>query len=290
MDIAFIWEVCDLMQAVTDLTGLPVSWKKANGYWFDNRIPYHQCLRYNSFCSGVKANNKAYGPCFENSSEVIEARSKEHQGNFINHCHAGVSELIVPLFKGELYDGYLSMGPFRMPAWQPQPPALKKEFYDLPIYEEKKIAAAEKLLDVLAKYIIERKDQFIMRKLTANIQDPRIAKALEYIKANYMKELMVNDLAKICCLSPSRFIHLFKEQTGITFSNYLVQCKIEEAKNLLATSNMSIYHVAYHSGFMSQSYFGSIFRKHTGMTPREYRRKFIEDFAAEAPQLPIAKS
>lgn len=270
------------MQAVTDLTGLPVSWKRANGIWFDNRIPYHQCLRYNAFCIGIKSKKRLEGRCLHNTGPVIEERSKRQRANFINHCYAGVSELIIPLFRGDLYDGYLSMGPFRMPGWKSHFTWAEKSFLTLPVYDEEQYAAAEKLLDVLGKYIIEQKSKIIMRQLTAEIRDPRIRQALEYINANYRKELTVDDLAKECCLSPSRFIHLFKEQTGITFSNYLVQCKIEEAKSLLGGSNMSIYHVGYHSGFMSQSYFGSIFRKYTGMTPREYRRKYIEEFASGA--------
>ena len=280
MDIHFIWQVCDLMQAVTDLTGLPVSWKSANGIWYDNRIPYHQCLRYNSFCMGVKRKKHLEEKCLNNTGPVIEERSRQQQGNFINHCHAGVSELIIPLFKGDLYDGYISMGPFRMPGWKSPFQWAKKDFDELPEYAEEKCTAAEKLLDVLGQYILEQKSRIILRQLTADIRDPRIRQALEYIKVNYRKELTVDDLAGECCLSPSRFIHLFKEQTGITFSNYLVQCKIEEAKNLLGGSNMSIYNVGFHSGFMSQSYFGSIFRKYTGMTPREYRRKYQEEFAA----------
>ncbi|OGV38488.1 MAG: hypothetical protein A2X48_00540 [Lentisphaerae bacterium GWF2_49_21] len=287
MDIAFIQEVSSLMQAVTNLTGLPVSWKRANGFWFDNRIPYHQCLRYNSFCTGVKSKKRTEEKCLHNTGLLIEERSNARKGNFINRCHAGIHELIIPLFKGDLYDGYLSVGPFRMPETRTKFHQLEKEFLDLPVYDQEKCGAAEKLLGVLGKYIIERKELTILRQLTAEVKEPRIAKALEYVKANYMKVLTIEKLAEICCLSPSRFIHLFKEQTGMTFSQCLIQCKIEEAKKQLAGSNMDIYHVGYNSGFKSQSYFGLIFRKCTGMTPTGYRKKCLKEFASGAKNIQI---
>ena len=65
---------------------------------------------------------------------------------------------------------------------------------------------------------------------------------------------------------------------GRSFTDYILELRINKAQNLLKTTNMDLVDVAASSGFENQSYFTKIFRKSTGFTPRRYRQNYmIED-------------
>jgi len=64
---------------------------------------------------------------------------------------------------------------------------------------------------------------------------------------------------------------MFKKETGQTFINYLNNYKIEKSKNLLENTNMTLLDISLEVGFNNQSYYSTIFKKYTNMTPLEYR-------------------
>ena len=64
---------------------------------------------------------------------------------------------------------------------------------------------------------------------------------------------------------------MFKKETGHTFINYLNNYKIEKSKELLKNTNMSLLDISLEVGFNNQSYYSTIFKKYTNMTPLEYR-------------------
>ena len=64
---------------------------------------------------------------------------------------------------------------------------------------------------------------------------------------------------------------MFKKETGQTFINYLNNYKIERSKDLLKNTNMTLLDISLEVGFNNQSYYSTIFKKYTNMTPHEYR-------------------
>ena len=78
-----------------------------------------------------------------------------------------------------------------------------------------------------------------------------------------MKELNSVVMDKIRCM--------FKKETGQTFINYLNNYKIERSKDLLKNTNMTLLDISLEVGFNNQSYYSTIFKKYTNMTPQEYR-------------------
>ena len=64
---------------------------------------------------------------------------------------------------------------------------------------------------------------------------------------------------------------MFKKETGQTFINYLNNYKIERSKELLKNTNMTLLDISLEVGFNNQSYYSTIFKKYTNMTPQEYR-------------------
>lgn len=99
----------------------------------------------------------------------------------------------------------------------------------------------------------------------------RLVPLFEHIEQHYNEPIRVNDAARLCAMSDCCFMHLFKEVTGRSFVAYLNRYRVARAQNLLATTDKTIVEISLEIGFCNQSYFGSIFRRITGMTPFEYR-------------------
>lgn len=98
-----------------------------------------------------------------------------------------------------------------------------------------------------------------------------IAKAIEYITDNYLDKFSLLDLASETHYSPYHFLRLFKQHTGKTPFEFLLDVKIEKAKTLLKHSNRPISEICYQCGFSSNSYFCQVFKKKTGVSPSQYK-------------------
>ncbi|MCG8481916.1 MAG: AraC family transcriptional regulator, partial [Clostridia bacterium] len=104
-------------------------------------------------------------------------------------------------------------------------------------------------------------------------KDRALAKATDYIAANYEKKIGVDDIANVTGYSVSRFQHLFKNRYGITAIEYLINERIKKAKELLSFSSLNVQEICYFTGFRDPYYFSKMFKEKTGVSPREYRKK-----------------
>lgn len=96
---------------------------------------------------------------------------------------------------------------------------------------------------------------------------------LDYIDANIHSDINFTSLAEGLHYSYDRFRHLFREHFGISLYAYLTKQRIDHAKRLLKSSDSGITDIAYNCGFNSSSQFANIFKKYTGLTPKEYRKE-----------------
>jgi AraC-like DNA-binding protein len=94
----------------------------------------------------------------------------------------------------------------------------------------------------------------------------------KYIKENYRQELTLTDLANLVYVSPYHLAHLFKEEVGLPPIQYMIKCRIEEAKRLLVHSNLSVREIASLIGYENANYFNLLFKKVTGIPPGKYRK------------------
>lgn len=92
----------------------------------------------------------------------------------------------------------------------------------------------------------------------------------KYIRENTTKRISLNEVAKEFNISPSYLSVLFSKYNDIGFSDYINQCKIDAAKKMLADGDLKIYEIADELGFESTSYFSRVFKKVSGLSPREY--------------------
>ncbi len=94
-----------------------------------------------------------------------------------------------------------------------------------------------------------------------------------YVNDHLKEELSLDTIAADAGLSPSYLSRMFCRQTGMNLIAYINECRVKRAKELLRDSNLKIYEVSQEVGFENPHYFSRIFKRHTGMTPYEYRSK-----------------
>ena len=114
---------------------------------------------------------------------------------------------------------------------------------------------------------IKEKQKGILKKQ----KNPRINKCKDFIFSHLHDRITLEDLAVEADCNPNYLSQLFKECEGISISGYILQEKINRAKNLLIYSDYSYIEIATYLGFSSQSHLGTQFKKHTGYTLRQYR-------------------
>lgn len=99
-----------------------------------------------------------------------------------------------------------------------------------------------------------------------------VVKCVDFIYNHLHTRLTNENLARFVGVTPAHLSRLFKEELGCTINDYIIDKKIETAKNMLLYSDYSIIDISNVLAFPSQSYFTSVFRKHTGYTPRSFRQ------------------
>lgn len=103
----------------------------------------------------------------------------------------------------------------------------------------------------------------------------RMGTIYDYIHENYDKKTNVNQIAEIISLSTPAFCRYFKKQTNMTFTDFVNNYRINQAKIFLLKDS-SITEICFQVGFESLSYFNKLFKQHVGETPSEFRKRHLD--------------
>ena len=95
--------------------------------------------------------------------------------------------------------------------------------------------------------------------------------AIAHVTTHFESEITLADVAALCCLSPSRFSHLFRQEYGVSFGQHLLRYRIERACEQLADPAALAKEVAYAVGFNDVSYFARAFKRQLGVCPSKYK-------------------
>ena len=233
-------------------------------------------IHSNPFCTYVKTDDNAWKKCIECQKKVLKLYENEiHFGM----CHAGVEEYVF-FVNDKTFISVSGYGINKAEA-QKRIKRLNNDFYLeknqlLSVYNDLKhctenieelnikIKPLIYMLQLLHIYISDNKTQ------SGNMLFDSI---LAYIQRNFMQQITVANIAETCMCSQSTVAHLFKKQTGKTVNAFITELRINQAKKLLKTTDMSISDISIMCGFLNINYFPTIFKKHTNYTPTEYRIK-----------------
>ncbi|MBB6694843.1 helix-turn-helix domain-containing protein [Cohnella xylanilytica] len=133
-------------------------------------------------------------------------------------------------------------------------------------------------LDSLENWMIQ-----VMRGILAFKREHRIpkkknliAEVKEYVSKHYQESITLADLAARFYLSPIYLSQLFKQRTGDTYLNYVVQVRIDRAKELLENTDLKVYEICQKVGYSDTQHFARLFERLTGSKPSEYRKRAQE--------------
>ena len=147
---------------------------------------------------------------------------------------------------------------------QLNPEILQRKFIDDAVQDEQNFT---KILEQVLNFALEYRDS----KMTGKYGDV-ILKAKRYIEENYADQnTTLTTVAEAVALSPNHFSTIFSQECKTTFIEYLTNVRMENAKRLMRETDMKGYDIAYECGFSDPHYFSYIFKKNTGLSPREYK-------------------
>lgn len=147
--------------------------------------------------------------------------------------------------------------------------ALKKEIEsdnNSLLYAES--AATMLSVHILRNYAVQKP---IIKAFASGIPRSQLKVVIEYIEENLHHNLSLFELAAIVQMSPNYFLRLFKKSTGVTPYQYVINCRINKAKELLRNQKLTLVEISQKLGFYDQSRFTNTFRKRVGITPKKYR-------------------
>ena len=129
--------------------------------------------------------------------------------------------------------------------------------------------------DSLRKWFIDKISESCqnVKRRQENRSNGVIDKAKDYILANFQRDISLDDISREIDISPYYFSKIFKENTGENFIDYLTTLRIDKAKELLETTDMSMKELCGEVGYANPNYFSRIFKKIVGLSPTEYKDK-----------------
>jgi AraC-like DNA-binding protein len=234
-------------------------------------------------CLGARCGRLCQG---ELRSAEDNASHTSHPTQF--HCPTGLTNVVMPVMIGGRHVGNLLAGPFcvgpltgsrrRRLMGQLKANGLgsragiaRANWNSSATITREKLRAVRTLLEMFAQYLAECGQRLLLQE--AGQQSPLLQKIEAQLAEPSDQALTVRELAERLHISPCYFCKLFRKQTGLTFTAYRTQVRIETAKRLLLDPTRRVSEAAYESGFDSIPYFNRAFRRHVGCSPSEFRAR-----------------
>lgn len=125
------------------------------------------------------------------------------------------------------------------------------------------------ILDIIIKYF----DNLVSFRKAKEIMPIQIIK--KYINDHYDKQPTLEEFAVQVELNPIYLSSLFKKHTGMTLTDYLIETRLEKAKELLKNTVLTISQISYEVGYKDSKYFSKLFRRKVGIKPNDYRKFYL---------------
>ena len=226
------------------------------------------------FCRAIIGSEKGRNACRCSDMSLLEkcARSKRPEWHV---CHAGLTDIAVPLFVEDEIIGYIILGQMRNDADFSEieericeldlPTDKMQEYYsELKYFDSENTQSVINVAAMLAKYIL-------LEDLLGFKHSDNITKATDYINRHLSEDLSIQSISTGSNVSKSVLYRDFRKYLNCTVSDYVSVLRVERATVLLAGGELSVEEISEAVGFSSSSYFGKTFKRIKGMTPVKYR-------------------
>ena len=136
------------------------------------------------------------------------------------------------------------------------------------------------LLAKVLSFLTRNNEVRLLSAVKYSVSDPldsnKLNKVFDFIDQNYRSPISLKDVASQINMTPSAFCRFFKRRTNNTFSNYLIETRIATACKLLLHNDVTVSESCFESGYNSTSNFHRHFRRVTGYSPVEYKKRICE--------------
>lgn len=247
-------------------------------YW---SIVNHRLSRFtihtNPFCLAVKAYPNTWARCSACQSAILDSAYRSER---LIMCHAGLEGFIFPLFTDKAV-GYIHVGSFYSD--------IQKSLRQIEnvargiVIEEKKLEETFKMnvsasipdssyVKTLIHPLCHMMEGYIKTAcVPGKSNDTILNKVVAYVSSNRQANLTLENISAACFCSPSSISHKFKKYYGCSISEYINRLRMKEAQNLLLNTNFLIKDIADIVGCSDSNYFTNVFKKITGISPKQYR-------------------
>jgi AraC-like DNA-binding protein/ligand-binding sensor protein len=271
----------DYAKAFRETTGMPFTLRAIEA--FD--LPFQNDQKQNPFCMLMAGTNQSCAACLQLQRKVEEEAQLEPK---TLKCFAGLCDSAVPVRVGENLVAFLQTG--QVLLHQPNVREFKKAtrelltwgvnvdlkkleeaYFQTRVLDKKQYEAVLRLLTIFAQHLASLSNQLMVS--AEQVESPLVTRAKLFIAQHQDEEVSLRQVAAAMNTSAFYFCKMFKQATGLTFTDYLARLRIEKVKNLLLNPHKRISEVAYETGFQSLSQFNRVFRRVVGQSPTVWRSK-----------------
>jgi AraC-like DNA-binding protein/ligand-binding sensor protein len=271
----------DYEKAFRETTGLPIALRPTESF----NLPHHEDPKEAPFCALMASTNQTCAACLQLQKRVEEQAQMEPR---TLKCFAGMCDAAVPVRVGENLVAFLQTGQVfvqkptakdfnrltkELLHWGVQTDVKRMEeaYFQTRVLDKKQFDAVLRLLTIFAQHLASLSNQLMVSAQRS--ESPMVTRAKQFIAEHQDEELSLRQVAGAVNTSAFYFCKMFKQATGLTFTDYLARVRIEKVKNLLINPHKRISEAAYEAGFQSLSQFNRVFRKIVGESPTTWREK-----------------
>lgn len=273
----------DYQKAFTNATEMPLALKPIESFDLGMSASEQQ----NPFCALMARTSKSCAACLNLQAEVEKEAVLKPATLY---CFAGLCETAVPVQVGNKLIGFLKTG--QVFLHQPNKEtfskavsrllsfgievdlkSLEEAYYQSKVLDEEQYSSFVRLLSIFAEHLGIIGNYILIEESLSESDVIKRVKA--YISDHSQEHLTLEQAAKAVNISAHYFCKIFKQSSGMTFTDYLARVRIEKAKNLLANPQKHIGEIGFEVGFESLSQFNRSFKRITGETPTLFRKKAI---------------
>ncbi len=274
----------DYQEAFRKATGLPLGIRSIQSF--------HSAMSgqvdENAFCQELRKTNVGCVQCLKMQEKLEEEAGMEPKSL---HCFAGLCDTAVPIRVGDQLIAFLQTGQIllhrpneseftrvtrQLLKWGAEVnlKQLEEAYFNTKVFDEEQYQAMIALLSTFAEHLATISNSIAVEE---NHDDPLVvANAKKYIQERYREQLSLDEAAKAVNASTRHFCKVFKQATGITFTDYLSRVRVEKAKAMLKNMKLRVSEIAFEVGFESISQFNRSFKRVVGQTPTDYRRRYAK--------------
>ncbi len=240
---------------------------------------YHR----NPYCHIIRNDSRCFQYCCGMEAQDSRQEMTVCRTSFYKRCHAGFFEIAVPVFCDTILTGIMFVGPFSfqegvddnilVQAQRMKSIDLVRERQTPPVIAGDTITQ----LRIFAELTAEQITSVICGGASLIEEEPQKIRITRWLDRNFRKKMRLADLACHLGVGEIRVCQLMREHFNCTFSEALVNRRINHACYLLRSSGMKNAAIATDCGFQDQEYFYRVFKRITGQSPGVYRKQTRSD-------------